>query len=137
MSSKYLLVLSTDQLITLCESKTSYISTVQRREVRKVVLDQGLFEMEEAKATAAVDAPSVHVSRIFVGGLSVSVTAADLVKTFSSLGRVCNVEFIRTNGRSFAYMDFQPNSDRDLAKLFGTVSFDIQNALPFPLLLSV
>ncbi|XP_020096447.1 uncharacterized protein LOC109715726 [Ananas comosus] len=74
--------------------------------------------MEEAEAAAAVDVPSVHVSRIFVGGLSVSVTAADLEKTFSSLGMVCNVEFIRNNGRSFAYMDFKPNSDRDLAKLF-------------------
>lgn len=92
--------------------------------------------MEEAEAAAAVDVPSVHVSRIFVGGLSVSVTAADLEKTFSSLGMVCNVEFIRNNGRSFAYMDFKPNSDRDLAKLFAAVSFDIQNSLPFPLLLS-
>ncbi|KAI3918206.1 hypothetical protein MKX01_041526 [Papaver californicum] len=56
--------------------------------------------------------------RIFVGGLGLSVTAQDMEKTFSSLGSINGVEIVRTSGRSFAYMDFQPNSSKALNKLF-------------------
>ncbi|KAI3982615.1 hypothetical protein MKX01_031354 [Papaver californicum] len=56
--------------------------------------------------------------RIFVGGLGLSVTAQDMEKTFSSLGLINGVEIVRTTGRSFAYMDFQPNSSKALNKLF-------------------
>ncbi|XP_039146287.1 uncharacterized protein LOC120283644 [Dioscorea cayenensis subsp. rotundata] len=56
--------------------------------------------------------------RIFVGGLGAGVTAEDMEKTFSSLGSVAAVQLVRTNGRSFAYMDFHPNSDKSLARLF-------------------
>ncbi|KAJ4782615.1 Nucleolar protein 8 [Rhynchospora pubera] len=58
--------------------------------------------------------------RIFIGGLGASVTTDDIEKLFSSLGRVRNVEFVRTNGRNFGYMDFEPQSDKALAKLFST-----------------
>ncbi|KAJ0985216.1 hypothetical protein J5N97_003572 [Dioscorea zingiberensis] len=58
--------------------------------------------------------------RIFVGGLGVGVTAEDMEKTFSTLGRVAAVDLVRTNGRSFAYMNFHPNSDKSLARLFAT-----------------
>lgn len=77
---------------------------------------EGMLEMEEREEAAA----SSRVTRVFIGGLSASVTAADLEKTFASLGRVDDVEFVRTDGRSFAYMDFEPNSDKALAKLFST-----------------
>lgn len=60
--------------------------------------------------------------RIFVGGLGAGVTAEDMEKTFSSLGSVAAVQLVRTNGRSFAYMDFHPNSDKSLARLFANVS---------------
>ncbi|OEL18919.1 hypothetical protein BAE44_0020065 [Dichanthelium oligosanthes] len=58
--------------------------------------------------------------RIFVGGLGESVGAADLEAVFASAGRVAGVEFVRTNGRSFAYVDFHCPSDKALAKLFST-----------------
>ncbi|KAM0939388.1 putative RNA recognition motif domain, nucleotide-binding alpha-beta plait domain superfamily [Dioscorea sansibarensis] len=58
--------------------------------------------------------------RIFVGGLGAGVTADDMEKTFSSLGSVAAVQLVRTNGRSFGYMDFHPNSDKSLARLFAT-----------------
>ncbi|RLN07459.1 uncharacterized protein C2845_PM11G14140 [Panicum miliaceum] len=58
--------------------------------------------------------------RIFVGGLAESVGAADLQAVFASAGRVAGVEFVRTNGRSFAYVDFHFPSDKALAKLFST-----------------
>lgn len=64
------------------------------------------------------EAPSPTPSRIFVGGLGRTVTASDLEKTFSSLGCVRGVEIIRTNGRSFAYMDFEPASQKAFDKLF-------------------
>ncbi|KAH9305427.1 hypothetical protein KI387_009831, partial [Taxus chinensis] len=57
-------------------------------------------------------------TRIFVGGLGGSVTSTDLERTFSALGRIHGLDIIRTNGRSFAYMDFQPVSDKALTKLF-------------------
>eukprot|EP01018_Ginkgo_biloba_P026977 Gb_02299 [translate_table: standard] len=59
-------------------------------------------------------------TRIFVGGLGISVTPSDVERTFSSLGRVLGVEIVRTNGRSFAYMDFEPQSDKALSKLFSS-----------------
>lgn len=59
-------------------------------------------------------------SRIFVGGLGASVTPNDLEATFSSLGRVHGVEIIRSNDRSFGYMDFEPFSDKALSKLFSS-----------------
>ncbi|KAJ6823324.1 putative uncharacterized RNA-binding protein P16F5.06 [Iris pallida] len=58
--------------------------------------------------------------RIYIGGLSVGVTESDIEKTFSSLGRVAGVELVRTNDRGFAYVDFQPSSQKSLAKLFST-----------------
>lgn len=61
------------------------------------------------------------VARIFVGGISEGVAAADLEAMFASVGRVAGVEFVRTNGRSFAYVDFHCPSDKALAKLFSTV----------------
>lgn len=68
--------------------------------------------------------------RIFVGGLAEGVSAADLEAVFGSVGRVAGVEFVRTNGRSFAYVDFHCPSDKALAKLFSTVSYSLlQNTL--------
>ncbi|CAN6277525.1 unnamed protein product [Urochloa humidicola] len=58
--------------------------------------------------------------RIFVGGLGESVGTADLEAVFASAGRVAGVEFVRTNGRSFAYVDFHCPSDKALARLFST-----------------
>ncbi|KAL6888643.1 hypothetical protein ACP4OV_009669 [Aristida adscensionis] len=60
------------------------------------------------------------VVRIFVGGLAESVGAADLEAVFGTVGRLAAVEFVRTNGRSFAYVDFHCPSDKALAKLFST-----------------
>lgn len=59
-------------------------------------------------------------TRIFVGGLGEKVTEEDLHKTFSSLGAVKDVEFVRTNGRDFAYIDFQPSSLKSVPKLFSS-----------------
>ncbi|KAG8058074.1 hypothetical protein GUJ93_ZPchr0002g24586 [Zizania palustris] len=60
------------------------------------------------------------VTRIFVGGLAEGVSAADLEAIFASFVRVAGVEFVRTNGRSFAYVDFHCPSDKALAKIFST-----------------
>ncbi|GJN18959.1 hypothetical protein PR202_gb06180 [Eleusine coracana subsp. coracana] len=60
------------------------------------------------------------MARIFVGGLAEGVGAADLEAVFGSIGRVAGVEFVRTNGRSFAYVDFHYPTDKALAKLFST-----------------
>ncbi|KAL8462752.1 hypothetical protein ACS0TY_032883 [Phlomoides rotata] len=62
------------------------------------------------------------IMRIYVGGLGSSVEEVDLKKTFTSpqLGAVQSVEIIRTKGRSFAYLEFLPASDKGLAKLFST-----------------
>ncbi|KAI3911564.1 hypothetical protein MKW92_017165 [Papaver armeniacum] len=72
----------------------------------------------EVVAEAAEGEGGCMPVRIFVGGLGLSVTAADMEKTFSSLGSINGVEIVRTSGRSFAYMDFQPNSSKALNKLF-------------------
>ncbi|KAF3780537.1 Nucleolar protein 8 [Nymphaea thermarum] len=66
------------------------------------------------------DGGGMSTTRVFVGGLGQAVTASDLEKTFSSLGRVKGVEIVRTNGRSFAYMDFEPDSQKSFNKLFST-----------------
>ncbi|XP_004243671.1 protein REPRESSOR OF SILENCING 3-like [Solanum lycopersicum] len=60
--------------------------------------------------------------RIYVGGLGESVTAEDLKKTFSTpqLGKVESMDIVRTKGRSFAYLDLLPSSDKSLPKLFST-----------------
>ncbi|XP_078149221.1 RNA-binding (RRM/RBD/RNP motifs) family protein [Carex rostrata] len=58
--------------------------------------------------------------RIYIGGLGANVTADDVENIFHSLGRIHSVELVRTNGRSFGYMDFEPQSDKSLAKLFST-----------------
>ncbi|KAL5207005.1 hypothetical protein ABZP36_031440 [Zizania latifolia] len=69
---------------------------------------------------AAAGADDGAVTRIFVGGLAEGVSAADLETMFASFGRVAEVGFVRTNGRSFAYVDFHCPSDRTLAKIFST-----------------
>lgn len=60
--------------------------------------------------------------RIYVGGLGSRVQVSDLEKTFTSphLGAVQSVEIIRTKGRSFAYLEFLPASEKGLVKLFST-----------------
>ena len=59
--------------------------------------------------------------RIYVGGLGETVTGEDIRNTFSKTVTVEAVEFVRTKGRSFAYIDFLPSSEKSLAKLFSTV----------------
>ncbi|CAN6870671.1 unnamed protein product [Brassica oleracea] len=58
--------------------------------------------------------------RLHVGGLRESVGRDDLLKIFSPMGSVEAVEFVRTKGRSFAYIDFSPASENSLTKLFST-----------------
>ncbi|XP_019092677.1 PREDICTED: uncharacterized protein LOC104735182 isoform X2 [Camelina sativa] len=58
--------------------------------------------------------------RLHVGGLGESVGRDDLLKIFSPMGTVDAVEFVRTKGRSFAYIDFSPSSEKSLSKLFCT-----------------
>ena len=60
--------------------------------------------------------------RLHVGGLGESVGRDDLLKIFSPMGSVEAVEFVKTKGRSFAYIDFSPASENSLTKLFSTVS---------------
>ncbi|CAN6849672.1 unnamed protein product [Brassica oleracea] len=55
--------------------------------------------------------------KLHVGGLGESVGRYDLLKIFSSMGSVDAVEFVRTKGRSIAYIDF---SEKSLPKLFST-----------------
>lgn len=60
--------------------------------------------------------------RIFVGGLGESIVENEVSRIFESVGGVVEgVELVRTKGRSFAYVDFLPSSDKSLSKLFGTV----------------
>ncbi|KAG6384855.1 hypothetical protein SASPL_153674 [Salvia splendens] len=75
--------------------------------------------------------------RLHLGGLGSNVQASDLHKTFTSpkLGEVQSVEIIRTKGRSFAYIEFVPASDKGLSKLFSTVSLFL--SLPFSFTVSV
>uniref|UniRef100_A0ACD5V991 Uncharacterized protein n=1 Tax=Avena sativa TaxID=4498 RepID=A0ACD5V991_AVESA len=72
-------------------------------------------------ATAAEgDGGGTVVARLFVGGLAEGVSAADLEGVLGSIGRVAGVDFVRTSGRCFAYVDFHCPSDKALAKLFST-----------------
>ncbi|XP_044418598.1 protein REPRESSOR OF SILENCING 3 isoform X2 [Triticum aestivum] len=73
-----------------------------------------------ATAAAEADGGGAVTTRLFVGGLAEGVSAADLEAVFGSIGRVAGVEFVRTSGRSFAYVDFQCPSHKALAKLFST-----------------
>ncbi|KAM7269830.1 hypothetical protein ACFE04_025327 [Oxalis oulophora] len=61
-------------------------------------------------------------TRIFVGGLGENVTEDDVHKIFSSLsiGEIQGIQIIRTKGRSFAYFNMLPSSDKSLPKLFST-----------------
>lgn len=56
--------------------------------------------------------------RLYVGGLGSSVTKTDLESTFSSLGRLCSVDMVRTKGRNFAYISFEAVSPHDLQRFF-------------------
>jgi len=69
--------------------------------------------------------------KIYIGGVGPAVTTADVENTFSPLGRVAGVEFVRTNGRNFAYMDFEATSEKTLAKLFSIVSSSLFLSLWF------
>ncbi|KAK4355784.1 hypothetical protein RND71_024755 [Anisodus tanguticus] len=68
------------------------------------------------------EASTTNTVRIYIGGLGESVTAEDLKKTFSTpqLGKVEAMDIVRTKGRSFAYLDLIPSSDKSLPKLFST-----------------
>lgn len=71
---------------------------------------------------ATGDASTPKTVRIYIGGLGESVTAEDLKKTFSTpqLGKVESMNIVRTKGRSFAYLDLLPSSEKSLPKLFST-----------------
>ncbi|KAL5580091.1 hypothetical protein UlMin_012533 [Ulmus minor] len=57
--------------------------------------------------------------RVFVGGLGEAVAADELRRMFELAGgAVEGLDFVRTKGRSFAYVDFVPSSDKSLSKLF-------------------
>ncbi|CAL8989458.1 unnamed protein product [Prunus brigantina] len=58
--------------------------------------------------------------RIHVGGLGGSVKEEDLHRMFGAGGNVEGVDIVRTKGRSFAYVDFLPASDKSLSKLLTT-----------------
>lgn len=88
-------------------------------------IDGGKMGEREDAASCAPPQPM----RIFIGGVGPTVTAADVEKTFSSLGRVAGVDFVRTNGRNFAYMNFEPHSAKTLAKLFSIVSSFVVSSL--------
>ncbi|XP_059283428.1 protein REPRESSOR OF SILENCING 3 [Lycium ferocissimum] len=68
------------------------------------------------------DTSMANTVRIYIGGLGESVTADDLKKTFSTpqLGKVESMDIVRTKGRSFAYLDLLPSSEKSLPKLFST-----------------
>jgi hypothetical protein len=74
------------------------------------------------EAAAEGDGGGTVVARLFVGGLAEGVSAADLEGVLGSIGRVAGVEFVRTSGRCFAYVDFECPSNKALTKLFSTVS---------------
>ncbi|XP_062105121.1 protein REPRESSOR OF SILENCING 3 [Humulus lupulus] len=57
--------------------------------------------------------------RIYVGGLGESVTAEELRRLFQLTGGVVeSVDFVRTKGRSLAYVDFLPSTPKSLSNLF-------------------
>lgn len=60
--------------------------------------------------------------RIHVGGLGETVAENEVSRIFESVGgAVEGIDVVRTKGRSFAYVDFRPSSNKSLSKLFGTV----------------
>ncbi|KAI0518941.1 hypothetical protein KFK09_006378 [Dendrobium nobile] len=83
-------------------------------------MEKGAAIAEKKLEVSDVELPDEEFKRIFIGGVGAGVTAIDLEKTFSPLGKVHAVEFVRANGRNFAFMDFEPSSVRSLAKLFST-----------------
>lgn len=74
----------------------------------------------DSKSEGDGDGDEITRTRIHVGGLGYNVTEDDLRKTFSALGNVESAEIVRTKGRSFAYLDFLPSSQKSLVKLFST-----------------
>ncbi|KAL9227228.1 hypothetical protein vseg_002948 [Gypsophila vaccaria] len=70
--------------------------------------------MEEPTTTTTT------TTRLYVGGLGEKVTEEDIKSTFSKLGIVQSIDFIRTKGRCFAYINFFPSSHNSLPKLFST-----------------
>ncbi|KAF3441484.1 hypothetical protein FNV43_RR15398 [Rhamnella rubrinervis] len=59
--------------------------------------------------------------RIYVGGLGETVAESEVSRIFESVGGVVEgVDLVRTKGRSFAYVDFLPSSEKSMSKLFGT-----------------
>uniref|UniRef100_A0A2P2J8L9 RRM domain-containing protein n=2 Tax=Rhizophora mucronata TaxID=61149 RepID=A0A2P2J8L9_RHIMU len=68
-----------------------------------------------------------EVVRIFVGGLGERVSRDDILKMFSSsssssLGVIQALEFVRSKGRCFAFLDLLPSSPHSLSKFFSTYS---------------
>ncbi|EXC24931.1 hypothetical protein L484_011797 [Morus notabilis] len=70
------------------------------------------MEVEEGVTKSSV--------RIHVGGLGEAVTGEELRRMFELAGggSVDDFQFVRTKGRSFAYVDVSPSSDKALSKLF-------------------
>ncbi|KAL3686836.1 hypothetical protein R1sor_013145 [Riccia sorocarpa] len=68
--------------------------------------------------------------RLFVGGLSSSISSVDLKERFAPLGTVLTVSTPQAKDeepgphRGFAYVDFLPSSDASLRKLFSAVRYD-------------
>ncbi|CAA7408335.1 unnamed protein product [Spirodela intermedia] len=77
----------------------------------------GAGKLEEASSESS---SSRGMMRVYMGGLGDGVTDSDMRKLFSPLGRVNCIDFVRTKGRGFAYMEFTPSSEKSLAKLFST-----------------
>ncbi|XP_016433863.1 uncharacterized protein LOC107760342 [Nicotiana tabacum] len=80
------------------------------------------WDMAVPAEMAKAEGGDASTIRIYVGGLGECVTAEDLKKTFSTpqLGKVESMDIVRTKGRSFAYLELLPSSDKSLAKLFST-----------------
>ncbi|XP_047329170.1 protein REPRESSOR OF SILENCING 3 [Impatiens glandulifera] len=77
-----------------------------------------MMEEEAAAATVMEEETAMAETRIFLGGLGVTVTEDHLRSAFSSLGSINSVQIIRDKGRSMAYFDFLPSSEKSLSKLF-------------------
>ena len=68
--------------------------------------------------------PSAATARVFVGGLGEAVTADELRRVFELCGgAVGSIDFVRSEGRSFAYVDFSPSSHNSLSTLFAKVVY--------------
>uniref|UniRef100_A0A7N0UQC1 RRM domain-containing protein n=1 Tax=Kalanchoe fedtschenkoi TaxID=63787 RepID=A0A7N0UQC1_KALFE len=75
---------------------------------------------EDNITTNSADQDGMCTMRIFVGGLGEGVTDDDLRRMFVALGRVDEIEIVRTKGRNMAYLNFTPSSPKSLAKLFSS-----------------